>query len=116
MSRIEDSMGITYRQLDHWCKEGYLRPEGGTGTQRVWPEREIRIGRMMSRLVAIGIMPNRAAIYARAAIVDRTPMLLEFQNGKLRVRGPFSDAVREGLYEQQRIRDSRRYVDKEKAS
>lgn len=116
MARIEDSMGITYRQLDHWTKEGYLRPEQPSGSQRVWPDIEIRIGRMMSRLVAVGIMPNRAAIYARAAVIDKVPMLLEFQNGKLKVRGPFSDAVRESLYEQQRIRDSRRYPDKQEAS
>lgn len=111
MARIEDSMGISYRQLDHWAKEGYLRPvheEGGS--QRSWPETEIRIGRMMSRLVAIGITPSRAAEYSRDAIVNKTPMLLEFFDGKLRVRGPFSRAVRKAIERQQSVRDARKYV------
>ncbi|HEV2175253.1 MAG TPA: hypothetical protein VGR71_16890 [Nitrospira sp.] len=109
MARIEDSMGISYRQLDHWSKEGYLRPEGGRGAQRVWPEVEVRIGRMMSRLVAIGIKPEKAAYYAREAIVNCTPMLLEFRSGKLRVRGPFSQEVKKSLTRQQEIRDARQY-------
>lgn len=97
VARIEDSMNISYRQLDHWCKEGYLKPEGGNGTQRVWPEIEIRIGRMMSHLVAIGIKPEKAAFYAREAIVNKTPMLLAFEDGKLKARGCFSRAVRDSL-------------------
>lgn len=117
MARIEDSMGITYRQMDHWVKERYLLPVQVTGSQRDWPELEIRVGRMMSRLVAIGITPAKAAVYARAAIVNKTPMLLEFTDeGKLRVRGPFSDAVKASLKEQQRVKDSRKYPDVKRAS
>jgi len=106
MARIEDAMGISYRQLDHWCKEGYLRPTGGNGTQRVWSEEEIKIGKMMSRLVAIGFTPSAASGYARDA-VGGGAMLLEFRGGKLRVRGPFSDAVRSHLAHQQQVRLSR---------
>jgi hypothetical protein len=109
VSRIEQTMGISYRQLDHWSKEGYLLPKTGEGSQREWPDQEIRIGRMMSRLVAIGISPSRSAYYARAAIVNKTPMLLEFNNGKLRVRGPFAKAVRMHLEEQRMLRDSAKY-------
>lgn len=97
MARIEESMGISYRQLDHWCKEGYLLPDGGNGTQRVWSDTEIKIGRMMAHLVAIGMTPGKAAIYARAAVVDKAPMLLEFRSGRLVVRGHFSAAVRAAL-------------------
>jgi DNA-binding transcriptional MerR regulator len=97
MARIEDSMNISYRQLDHWCKEGYLKPEGGNGTQRVWPEGEIRVGRMMSHLVAIGIKPEKAAVYAREAVVNKKPMLLAFEGGKLKARGLFSRAVKASL-------------------
>lgn len=111
MSRIEDKMGISYRQLDHWSKEGYLRPEGGNGTQRNWSEVEIKIGRMMSRLVAIGIKPEKAAFYARSAVVNKTPMLLEFNNGKLRVRGPFSDAIKLSISRAQQDQHSRAYPD-----
>jgi DNA-binding transcriptional MerR regulator len=113
VSRIEQRMGISYRQLDHWSKEGYLLPNATEGSQREWPDQEIRIGRMMARLVAIGISPSRAAYYSRAAIVDRTPMLLEFRNGKLRVRGPFARAVKQHLAEQRRIRDIGKYPEAE---
>lgn len=110
MPRIEDSMHISYRQLDHWCRAGYLQPVYGDGAQRVWPETEIRVGRMMSHLVAIGIKPEKAASYAREAIVNHTAMLLELRNGKLRVRGPFSHAVRENLVNAEQIRNSRSYT------
>jgi hypothetical protein len=116
MSRIEDKMNISYRQLDHWCREGYLKPEGGNGTQRSWSEIEIKIGRMMSRLVAIGMTPSAASGYARSAVEDGAVMLLEFRSGKLRVRGSFSSAIRRHLERQQEIRDSRSWssVDSEK--
>jgi hypothetical protein len=110
VARIEDTIGITYRQLDHWCKAEYLRPEGGNGVQRSWPEQEIKIGRMMARLVAIGMKPERAAFYARQAVVERVPMTLEFRDGKLRVRGHFSRAIRSHLDRQQQVRDARKYT------
>lgn len=119
MSRIEQKMGISYRQLDHWSREGYLQPEGGDGSQREWSDQEIRVGRMMSRLVAIGISPAYASHYARAAVVKKTPMLIEFHDGRLRVRGPFARAVRLHLERQRQIRDEQRYrppVEAEKAS
>jgi DNA-binding transcriptional MerR regulator len=109
MSRIEDSMGISYRQLDHWSRCGYLRPDGGDGVQRIWPHSEIRIGRMMSRLIAIGLTPETAAEYARAAVENNVTMLLELRDGKLRVSGAFARAVRRSLVRNQQIRDSRNY-------
>lgn len=109
MGRIEDTMGISYRQLDHWCKEKYLQPGGGNGIQRIWTEEEIRVGKMMSRLVAIGFTPSAAADYAREAVINGGAMLLEFRGGRLRVRGPFSEAVRRHLVRQQEVRNSRRW-------
>src|SRR5579872_3925698 len=114
MTRVEDRMGVTYRQLSHWSERGYLRPLTNEG-KRQWPDIEIRIGRMMSRLIAIGITPAKAAYYAREAVVNHTPMLLEFQNGKLTVRGPFSRAIRRSLARQQSVVQSRRYVTSEEA-
>lgn len=110
MARIEDSMHISYRQLDHWCKEGYLLPEGGEdGAQRSWSDIEIKVGRMMSHLVAIGITPAKAAVYARDAVVNKKKMLLEFKNGKLIARGSFADSVKQGLERAQEMRDGRKY-------
>jgi DNA-binding transcriptional MerR regulator len=60
--------GLTYRQLDHWTRRGWLRPQhdGGTGNARVWPETELRIADLMRRLTRAGIAPEQAAQAARA--------------------------------------------------
>lgn len=65
-------LGITYRQLDHWSRMGYLRPVrlergkgGGTGSPRVWPPGELQVARLMGRLTAAGIQPSLAAVVAR---------------------------------------------------
>lgn len=63
---------LTYRQLNHWCDKGYLRPEGqglGSGYQREWPVRERRMALMMSRLVSAGVArPELAHKIAREAL------------------------------------------------
>jgi len=74
-SRPEDEMGITYRQLDYWVHQGYLRPHRrrktpsgtpwGQGIRRIWPASELEIGRRMARLTAAGLTPERAAAFAR---------------------------------------------------
>ena len=65
-------LGITYRQLDHWSRMGYLRPVrldrgrgGGTGSPRVWPPGELQVARLMGRLTAASIQPSLAAVVAR---------------------------------------------------
>ena len=110
MARIEDEIGISYRMLDHWTKEGYLRPiKEPESAQRVWPEVEVRIGRMMAHLVAIGVAPAKAAIYARQGIVQNRRMRIEIEGGRLSVSGPFARAVKRDLEYRQSVRDSRKY-------
>lgn len=61
-------LGVTYRQLDHWVRQGYLRPavaQPGTGRPRSWPPFEIKVAARMARLTAAGLMPGSAAEYAR---------------------------------------------------
>lgn len=63
--------GATYRQVDYWSKQGYLRPEElktGSGKHRRWPRQELDILRVMVQLNQIGLDPGRAAKYARDAI------------------------------------------------
>ena len=67
-----EDLGITYRQLDHWSRMGYLRPVrlergqgGGTGSPRVWPDGELQVARLMGRLTAASIPPSLAAVVAR---------------------------------------------------
>jgi hypothetical protein len=67
LDRVLERTGATYRQLDYWCRQGYLSPgTPGTGAVRDWPESEIRAATAMARLTAVGISPGLAARVARA--------------------------------------------------
>jgi hypothetical protein len=66
------ALGITYRQLDHWVRGGYLQPgrnwaghAKGPGSPRMWPPGELEIARRMGRLTAAGLPPALAARFAR---------------------------------------------------
>jgi len=60
--------GLTYRQLDYWCRQGYLKPGGGTGSGswRTWPDEERAVARLMKRLVDAGLTVEAAHRVARA--------------------------------------------------
>lgn len=60
--------GLTYRQLDHWTRRGWLRPAhiGGTGNARVWSAAELQIADLMRRLTRAGLTPEVAAKAARS--------------------------------------------------
>lgn len=62
--------GVTYRQMDHWARRGWLRPAhtGGTGNARVWPQAELHIANLMRRLCAAGLKPDKAARAARDCV------------------------------------------------
>ena len=66
--------GISYRQLDHWTRRGYLQTVGeqtpGSGQSRVWPVREASIAETMHTLIECGFTPHAAADYARQYHVD----------------------------------------------
>lgn len=58
---------MTYRQLDHWVRRGYLHPRGGEGSghHRKWPPDEVEVGVRMAVLVRSGYLPAAAARLAR---------------------------------------------------
>jgi DNA-binding transcriptional MerR regulator len=69
--------GITYRQLDSWCRHGWLQPENVTKDGR-WPvepgvpgwgrrfsHAELEMARMMARLILLGVTVQQAAKIAR---------------------------------------------------
>jgi hypothetical protein len=63
--------GITYRNLDHWVRRGWLHPEHvgrGPGSRRHWPTHEQQVAALMARCVNIGMTPALAARVARAAV------------------------------------------------
>jgi hypothetical protein len=64
---VPEIPGVTYRQLDYWARQGYLRPSAsrGSGVSRLWPRAEVKVAWTMSRLVAAGIPPSVAARVAR---------------------------------------------------
>ncbi|WP_289009121.1 MerR family transcriptional regulator [uncultured Thermomonospora sp.] len=66
-SKLADAAGITYRQLDNWCRSGYLNPHGGEGTgkARDFPPGEVQVAILMGRLVHAGFTPEAAHTVAR---------------------------------------------------
>lgn len=65
-------LGVTYRQVDYWCRRGYLRPifAGGSGNRRHWTEAEIEIACRMVMLIRGGYMAGAAARLARHGVSD----------------------------------------------
>ncbi len=63
--------GISYRQLDYWCRLGIIEPVGaaspGSGSQRRFTAREIRVVAFVARLYELG---------ARAAVVKHVAPLV----------------------------------------
>jgi hypothetical protein len=75
MSSLElaERAGLTYKQVDHWTKRRFLKPEpnpGGTGHRRAFKPSEVRVAQVMSALVRAGVMPHIAAKAARSAILE----------------------------------------------
>lgn len=59
--------GASFRQIDHWRTQGYLRPVGlgGTGHAFYWAAAEVRVAVLMKRLVDAGLTPAAACRAAR---------------------------------------------------
>lgn len=63
---------MTYRQLDHWIRAGYVR--GGTpgqGRLRSLPQAEAEVARRIALLRRLGFELDRAAEYARVGLAER---------------------------------------------
>lgn len=55
--------GITYRQLDHWCRTGYLHPlesTPGSGKVRAFPPSDVALASLVKRLLDAGMLPRQA--------------------------------------------------------
>ena len=66
--------GATYRRLDWWVRQGFLFPvrgegEDGSGYERRWPELELEVAALMTRLTAAGFCTAAAAQIAREVVV-----------------------------------------------
>jgi len=61
---VAERIRVSYRQLDHWVRRGYLpirdlRP--GTGNRRIWSEPEIQRAEAFALMVHAGIRPAFAS-------------------------------------------------------
>ena len=66
-----DRTGISYRQLDHWTRKGWLQAADGTpgtGNMRRWKHDEWMVALVMSAMGQMGIRAEKAAPVARAAV------------------------------------------------
>lgn len=68
-STAADRAGITYRQLDHWIRKGYINGAlPGSGNPRTINGHEADVVRDMAALVRAGFRPDVAARIARQAL------------------------------------------------
>lgn len=85
--------GVTYRQLDHWTRAGYLHPTNGetpgSGKPRDWPADELRVAGIIAELRALGVELPVAARWARHFAEGFTAKTLTSRY--LLVRSPDSD-------------------------
>lgn len=56
-AQLCEALGISYRRLDHWVRQGYLeadvRPAAGPGSQRLFSEEQYRRGlELLERIAA----------------------------------------------------------------
>lgn len=87
--------GISYRQLDHWARKGYLpNVSRGSGAPRMWSEDAPFIAVEMVRLIGVGFTPEAAAEVARR-VVEEPTVADEYQLGNgLRIQLTNWDAAR----------------------
>ena len=62
--------GITYRQLDHWCTKGYIKPVSceanpGSGHQRLFTSIEGDKARLMRCLMQVGFTASVAELLSQ---------------------------------------------------
>jgi DNA-binding transcriptional MerR regulator len=77
--QLADHAGLTYRQVDHWTRRGYLKPyreADGSGSQREFLISEAEVARWMARLDAAGFKLEAAATLARQIRDDGQTQIL----------------------------------------
>jgi DNA-binding transcriptional MerR regulator len=71
---------ISYRQLDHWTRKGYITPferdREGQGHEREYPEKQANKARWMGCLVKLGIDVSSAERIARLVVEGENKLYL----------------------------------------
>lgn len=65
---LAKAIGVTYRELDYWTREGFIKPTPvggesgttpGTGHTRIWDDRDAEVAHWFAVLVKIGMKPSK---------------------------------------------------------
>jgi hypothetical protein len=85
-----DRAGITYRQLDWWCRQGYVHaPSAGSGYRRTIPGAEVQVLLLMARLSRARFATCEAARLARLSVTgNRSVLPLTAGTGLVLLVGP----------------------------
>ena len=65
---IMKATGATHRQIDHWCRRGYIRPvnpDEGSGRGRAFTRAEFQVAFRGQNLIHAGFVPKVAFRIAR---------------------------------------------------
>lgn len=87
-SELQAVAGISYRQLNHWCKRGWLKPGSahtGSGNHRWFSGFEVETATYARRLIGVGFTPKYARKYARDLVKGR--WVVSLADGLVRI-GP----------------------------
>ncbi|MBM7788875.1 hypothetical protein [Tenggerimyces flavus] len=95
---VVEAAGITYRQLDYWCRKGWLAPTirrgGGSGIDRDFHADELAFAVRMGLLVRAGFPPDVAFLIAQA-----TPGVVPLGEGaRVVIDGPCVASRRDPQY------------------
>lgn len=57
------ALGLTYRQVNHWCRQGWLTPDNpwcGSGQRMTFPPKQAEVAVAMGRLAKAGVVASAA--------------------------------------------------------
>lgn len=77
-SAIVHTTAASYRQVDFWCRQGYIFPDfpgDGPGTDRWFLGPSFEHARSVADLVMVGVKPRLAMLLAMNSFVSVTPKL-----------------------------------------
>lgn len=68
---LRHAAGITYKQVDYWCRTGLLLSYGGgsSGIDREFDPPEVEVAALLGRLSRLGLSPSSQLAQRAAAVV-----------------------------------------------
>lgn len=81
---LAKKIGATYRELDYWVREGFIKPtpvDGksgttpGTGKARIWDDHDAEVALWFARLVKSGMKPSTVGRIAERLAANQSAYL-----------------------------------------